>query len=529
LLLKKDAPQDVTSGPMSINVIYKEFPDKAGKPIKLPISAKDKAAPVIVSATCIKSLDPDGKDTLIVVFSEKSDIPNSKDPFKFLTPNNDPYDVFFDGIYGKSDDLKTFTLVVSKDYSGKINGGDSIYINYKAGVKDDSGNEQIVDKNKRVEIKQKLSTKIISATFYDRKKVHDGYVNVIRFDLGIDNLDMSLAREICDAIKLPSARGFEPENIAIVPSGFELTVEEYGAKEAEKGNRDNFLPKTSIDEDDVIVLERSIELGFLTVNASSVKPIDSIAAVIWYAYYNVGEDTTLEVIFSEDVNLSNGNEPYGFWQKSSGDPFEMRFRSAPEKVKGNEWHYKVDYVSIAYPLNGDSIWIKNGGSVYDLSSGNEQKLTTMAPLRLSHPYPMDLTLHIVPQPFSLTKHGKQGYDPRELDPDLSNYYGIPQGSKGVAIILEAKGSISDISAQKGKVRIIDKTGNVVRDLEQMKFDYTPKGSVAGVAIWDGKNHAGRTVGPASYLALVEVEVVFDDRPSKEARIFRKTIMVNIGK
>ncbi|MDR0304340.1 MAG: hypothetical protein LBH98_06185 [Chitinispirillales bacterium] len=533
VILLDNAPKDVTSGDMNILVIHDGFTDDNGNSATQPISVKDRAAPVVVSAGCIKSLAGDN-DTLIVTLSENVDVGvnNENIPFKFFALDGGRlYDIIFDDI---KIDGTVCTFVVNNEYSGKINEGDSIFINYSADVvvKDvPFGNEQLIRDNKRVEIKQKKSTRIISAAFFDRKDVRDGYVNVIEVNLGT-RVSQEFAERIIDALVPSSTRLFTKGGvIAITDDGFEFSVTEYAAQEAAKGNRDEHLPRTGIGDDEILSLEDVITDGLITVNKSAVKPADRIAPVILEAWYNVDKDTVLEVIFSEDVRLQDGFKPYGFWQKSSGKEFGMTFGSSPKKEKNNEWRYKVNSVTIAYPNDGDSIWILNGGSVFDVSDGNnEQKLTTMAPLRLKRPYDMDIQLHIVPQPLRLSKNGGKGaYESNELDGEMSEFYNIAPGSKGVAIILEMKGCVSNLNTQRGVVRIVDQTGNTVSDDIPMKFDITKNGSVAGVCVWDGKNNRGRTVGAASYLALVEAEVDFDDRPSKEKRQYRKTIAVTFKK
>jgi uncharacterized protein (UPF0212 family) len=99
-----------------------------------------------------------------------------------------------------------------------------------------------------------------------------------------------------------------------------------------------------------------------------------------------------------------------------------------------------------------------------------------------------------------------------------DYYKIhPNNNKGIAIVVEADGPVSDTSAQRGLVKIIDQTGNIVNEVE-MRFVQIEKGdrkgNVVGVAVWDGKNTANRTVGASTYLALVEVEIQYDYPGSK---------------
>jgi hypothetical protein len=162
--------------------------------------------------------------------------------------------------------------------------------------------------------------------------------------------------------------------------------------------------------------------------------------------------------------------------------------------------------------------------LYD-TLGNEQKITAKAPLFAENP--SGLELYIVPQPLQLT--GKSsGYEPKLLHEGLLDYYGIKKADKGVAIILEAKGPMTDMGAQKGTVKIIDQIGNLVAGNIEMEFNPTRTGTVAGVAVWNAKNTKGRTVSAATYLAIVEVEVKFDGKSLSESYVYRKAIMVTLS-
>jgi hypothetical protein len=108
-------------------------------------------------------------------------------------------------------------------------------------------------------------------------------------------------------------------------------------------------------------------------------------------------------------------------------------------------------------------------------------------------------------------------------------YDIPADmSRGVALVVVATGPVSQ-SGNSGSIRIIDNIGNVVRENVEMRFvvvkEGIHEGKTVGVAVWDGKNEWDRLVGAASYLALIDVSVVFTDRANPVTRQFRQLISV----
>jgi hypothetical protein len=367
----------------------------------------------------------------------------------------------------------------------------------------------------------------MSAAYFEtaKSKGHNGWIDSIRIDLGIE-VSNEVAQELVEALKPNLAkitRKFEVLSFKVEGTAVVLSVVET------RKNTAGELPKTDRYEDDSLWIDASITNKLLTIKSGGVGIKDSVAPVILYAQYTVGTEITLDVVYSEPVNATNAN-PYLFWQvkPAPGKEFTMTFDAAvPTKPAANILRYNVTGTSIPYPVANDSIWIIKGGIVGDLA-GNIQDLTVRAPLKLTNQYPSGLELHIVPQPLQLVKVGKS-QEPKAINQNFLDYYGISESAKGVAIVLEAKGPITDPNLQRGMVKIIDNTGNAVTEEMEMKFVITPQGTVSGVAVWDGKNRSGRTVGAATYLALVQVEVKFDDREATESRAYRKVIAVTTAK
>lgn len=516
ILTEFNAPVDQTSGIMEVNITHNNFADE---PVQ-NVNPEDKAAPVVKNADYIKV--PNGNDTLKIVMSEYSQIPNEDGlpAFLFVTANG----VMFDEIIDNGD--RTYTLVVSKGSSGKISETDFVFVNSLAGVKDiiagEAKNTQDNPDNKKVPLNIKVTAKIISAVYLDTNNVRDGWIDVISIDLGMDKkIDAEFAQIIADALVLSPTRNFTINAITVTQNGFDLSVTE------DKTNEKN----TGLLSDDNISVTGLPEFENITIQASEVQVEDGIAPVILHAQYTVNETSKnyLDVVFSEEVSAQNGN-PYKFWQinPAPGRNYNMTFETPakPTQISPNTLRYTVDTSDVPYPVKNDSIWIVNGGVVGD-ALGNMQDLTVRAPLILTNPYPSDLEVFVVPQPLYMIKAGK-GLEAKKLSQNFMEYYGIEGQDKGVAIVLEAKGPVTSLD-QRGVVKVIDQLGNAVTDEMEMKFVMTKRGTVAGVVVWDGKNKVGRNVGASTYLAIVEVEVKFDDRDAKEARSYRKIIAVTTAK
>ena len=133
--------------------------------------------------------------------------------------------------------------------------------------------------------------------------------------------------------------------------------------------------------------------------------------------------------------------------------------------------------------------------------------------------------YVFPQPLNLSNNNLNRFDGFV---DCYNTNDV-RNKNGVTIIFEAKGSpITNLSEQKGSVMIFDQLGNLVRERIEMEFINIicgdEKDGVVGVAVWDAKNRNKRTVAPGAYMALVEVDVTFDDG-HREVRPYRSPIMI----
>ncbi|MCL2845725.1 MAG: hypothetical protein FWE23_09820 [Chitinivibrionia bacterium] len=558
IYLTEGAPQDSTSGAMTVRIEHlgEEYEELSESLRILDISINDGAAPVIVSAKIKTSFIPGESDILSVVMSEDfvANVEADNQPFMFknMTAADNPlYSVRF---YGAALSGREGRFTVNSAYNSLISEGDSIFINSEAEipVKDFPRlNGQRAQSNKKVRVYREVAAKIISAAYFDIGVVRengtieparDGYIDRISVDLGMP-VSQELAEKIAfsDYFQLAPSRNFTINGVSLIENGFELHVVEAAAIQAANGNRAEFPPRTSTDERDVIQLKNDITFENITIRAN-VAPLlikDNVAPVILRAYYifsSDNPDTTLEVVFSEPVELRGRantlpDSPYSFYSRNQSKNYNMIFEnSEPVRSENNSRRiYNVASSSIPFPVSGDSLWVMQGGHIFDADS-NEVELTVRAPLILSNEYADNFELWVVPQPLRLVNvRGRT--KPAVLDEGLARHYQIPIGTRGVALIVEAMGPVRpNHYNNRGTMRIINSVGNVVRENIEMKFvviqDGDRAGNVVGVAVWDGKNDAGRFVAAATYLALIDVSVQFYDRPSPVRREFRRQISVS---
>ena len=509
-----DAPQNTTSGNMTISATHKSFDNAQHSG-----TAQDRASPVITNAEYVKSLV--GSDTLKLILSERAEISveNGNLPFIFVTKSGAFYHISFETMISHGDGI--FTFVVNKSDNAKISEGDSIFINWKESdelvvVKDiPFGNKQTIAGNKRVPVKMKVVTEIISVSYYSESEPANGRIDLIEINLGT-RIEQDLVEKILAALVLSPTRNFEKgEIVSVTDKGFSFKVTE---------TRDG-EPKTDLFDDDFVRMP-TIDGSAITISESRIKAIDKVAPVIIRATYNWAEKN-LEVEFSEPVTDNSGN-PYAFWASNPrmSREYEIYFSTGiPIKVGANVLRYEVHSASIPYPISGDSIWIIQGGVISDTLNNMQHKATIRAPLTVVPEYPADVELHVYPQPLKMVKAGKSS-EPKKFEESFRTYYGIPAHlSKGVAVILEAKSP--EITDMRGTVRIIDQTGNAVTGEMEMMLTYIPERNIhALIAVWDGKNRSDRNVGAASYLALIQVEIIFGER--EEIRNYRRIIAVTSG-
>jgi hypothetical protein len=563
-------PVDSTSGEMIINVTHtKYFEGRTNE----PITAKDGAAPVFKGEYAVYIESAYDKDTLVFEMSEKSDIPitGGNHPFRFTDTTgekffdgNKPVEFSFAGAsalsYEKGGNRQYLVISPNRDGkdSVKIEKGDSVFINWQADdlVKDfPYENAQKIPENKRVAIIKKKVTSIrdSSVVYLDTgslKGGKDGYIDLIKIDLGM-NVSKKLAKDIGDNLTLSPKRNFTLISADSIANGIQLTVVEanrdrWVTQDGKKVRPDDAYAKTGVvDTLDYVFLDKDVFDDTITVQMTNKNiPItDSVAPVILYAHYIIDDkktDTTLKVTFSEPTTSKGGLlSPYMFFDELPipGGQYEMKFKDVPAQISPAVLQYKVSSVSIPYPMTDDSVRVELGNYFSD-SLDNVQDYTVWAPLIVDNKYKNTVEVKIVPQPLILVNTGKGRQEPKKLDDELIKYYQLEdKPNRGIAIVVEIDGPISktDLHKQRGAVKIIDQTGNLVNDVE-MNFieikEGARKGSVVGVSVWDGKNTLGRTVGASTYLSLVEVEIQYEYKnsspvPSSQRKIIAVTSSGNV--
>ena len=537
LMLDTAGRNIATDGLMKVTI---EFDERFENTPPAEIFPLDSAAPVVTSARYIRA--PGGKDTLILAMSEQSDIAigGGNAPFKFVRgSDNSLYEILFDdrSLLGVTDGYFMYRMVIASPDSARILAGDSVFVNWEATtvVGDNMGNLQENRENRRVPIDREISASILSATYFSRISPADGYIDLIKVELGTP-ITLEIAKEVAEALVLSPSRNFTKDiaNVTLTEAreGFYLPVRETRreATITSAGTEYRYSnPNTGLFADDSVRILTPVKFDLLTVGGGT-RAIDNVAPVVLYAEYILGEgarNNHLNVVFSEPVTATNAN-PYKFLQQSTNDQYDMVFRGigAHTTPSPNILQYQVDSTGVPFPLSGDSIWIVLGGVVRE--GDNIQNYSTVrAPLILSGEYPADFDIFIIPQPLRLMQVGNR-QEPVKFCEDFRAFYNIPSHlDKGVAVVLDARGPINP-DKQRVVVKILDQTGNAVTDDIEMTFRFTDRGTVSGVAVWNGKNRSGRTVGASSYLALISGEVIFDDGQTKPVGPFKRVIVVSSG-
>ncbi len=244
-------------------------------------------------------------------------------------------------------------------------------------------------------------------------------------------------------------------------------------------------------------------------------------------YFLIFSIKTLKILYSE--NVGTPTIVYDYLDKSTDLPFNATLTASSE-VTPSEKIFNVENISIEYIVSGDSIRIldTNGEGLVSDALNNHQHQSVFAPIVVENAYAIDLELKIFPQPLVLVAEESGATSPTQLDEKMVAHYNIQNNFadlNGMAFIIEANGPIA-LNAASGKAQILDQLGNAVSDEITMIFDAKEGGNIAGVAIWDGKNQSGRTVGRGSYLLALEVSVETDE--GDKSRTIERSYIKTLG-
>lgn len=449
--------------------------------LETSIKVQDRVAPVILWA----HLDAHdvGEDSILIRFSEPVTAINHQQPFRFLRPGVDEYEVILRAVF--QDNVGRYTAEVISVQLDSIMLGDSVWINTGASVSDLVSNVQRNPFNRRVPLTINLldfPVMLTQAAYFDLNR--DGFIDriKIRYTGPLHTNDFQIVREL---ISLPSFRYFSILSISTLDSVILLSVREFSR-----------VPRTSVFPRDKIEVKGGHlpEGGYLLGGTLSV--IDSVAPVINSAHldwYNPGHQM-LRVTFSEPVRKIFSNQPFLF-QKPDGGQYVVNMY--PDNRVSNAIY--IGQVQNATHYNGiqpnDSIWIYDDAGVADLKN-NIQSAYINRKVLLTVTYHFQLRYMAENNPFI---EGKRSIPQTVEEAYAINNVSMPED--GMVIVVEPDRNISHFYPLKGTVSIYDVVQNPVIQKKNMVFHSETNRLYF---VWDGRNYNGRKVGTGTYLAVINV-------------------------
>ncbi len=497
-----------TSGSLTATISHTNFGNSQATGI-----ISDRAAPVVTQAVYSAKSDIGGdlsislSENMIGIFAE---------PFRLIT-GTDSLDLNL-GNYTASGTTYTYAVPFSVQTFSEQ---DSICINPNANITDANNAVQANPSNIRQPII--IGNRAISAAYHDTDAVADGRIDKISVTtaLALDQKMLDMIELGSDTmIVLNNVRMFKIEDFKLNEKGFDIIV-------SEKSDVTN----TAVTGEDRLFINGSVTYDNNSFVGDTLDIIDSVAPIILNGIYGTdGTDTILTLNFSEPVNAiaaDTTGKPFGFYDASTGAPFTMSLSFV--SVDSKTATFTVKNLSIDYLVSGDSVNIQTALSVFD-KNGIAQIKSIWAPIVTSIEYAMDLQLLIFPQPLVIEKEESGKTTPALLSPLMRDHYNFSTygitTENGVAFVLETSGPLSPEGNHIATAQLLDQTGNIVSDKIPFIFVTKDGGNLAGVAVWDGKNKSGRTVGAGSYLLAVEASVETDE--GANSRVIQKSVLKTVG-
>lgn len=364
-----------------------------------------------------------------------------------------------------------------------------------------------------------LTTNIVSpvmfkaAEYYETDLRPDGLIDLIR--VRVDN-SIAVTEEMLDrlyeSLELPGHREFtyDRDDFSIIPGGYEIAV----------AQPEDMEPFTAVDKDDVLKLNKNIEInGQLVFTKQDITITDKLGAVINKAVFSFGSyppdyvegKDTLEVHFSEKILIPVSDEPFQFcYRGNNQQTYSMKLDLDP--ISGDDgsdvMKFRVISKTKQIPESGDSIWIREGGRVIDMVNVPQALNTVGRPLFVK--YKINLIPHVI-GPYIIGT---------PIDPNIVNDFDINQ-NEGVVILVELLGIITEGDLWSAQCNVFDAVGNrLSKDIHGIfKQVTTLDGKVKTyfIFVWDAKNRNGRYVGPGAYCGLISA--YWDKKKYRSEKVF----------
>jgi len=456
-----------------------------GEVKKFNLSINDSVGPLLTSATLIERIDPLGKDTLLLTFTEPVSLASVKDECLTLTKFGTVVSNLSVSAAMPHNGPDTIKVVIDNLGAGAPAGGDLLSILSSGSLTDQSGNKAHPE-NRPVTIKVRgVPPGITDAWYYDLDG--DGIVEtvVIDFNKKVDPANMTFKfkwSEIDTSSDIvngaTNASLSNPLDSSVVTVSIAGAFKDTRVINRTSGNMDVFVTAN----------DYGVQIP------ASVK--DKAAPVLISATYCPGyatsetqsEPDSFIVRFSEATHQMPTTMPFKFKSKSNGNGYMLVL----DTLRNNtvEFIYTVKEIrDVRFPENGDSVWMmvdivdNNPVPVFYDVSGNYQINPNNKKIPLIvKPIEYKVTVKVYPNPFTV-------------------------GEKVRVVIKPITKMVEEVTQTLvAKLVIYDNIGNKVISVDNLRPNMTGVESTIPGAIewlWDGRNSRGRMVAAGTYLGRVQ--------------------------
>lgn len=475
------------------------------------IQIEDRMAPVIISASLIDSVKEGANDLLTINFSENVKNIEHENPFYFYTQSNSiQYNA----------NLKVISLnnktakfkVVSIDGADEINNGDSVNINW--GINDPVSdlltttyNSQTNSENRKVQVDVTVIADgviVEEVAYFDENA--DGKIDLIKIGIDLKDLDGLNLVNLVNALQLPKDRNLYINSYMKSITGLDLLVTQ--------SISDSEII-TSVNSSDILIIKNIVSINNeIQLLPSEVLIADSMAPVILKALIidSLNEDSRDELIitYSEEIEQKVQDEPIAFFTDEQYYNVELEINN---QNSSSTSYWVKNIIGKEVITEGDSVrinWIYDdniGDKLKNNQNNSENRSVELEIIEIPDSYKL-ITKSII---FKDNNKLKLNDDIWEIDKlkDLLGKHDIGNNTvKGLTIITltpDDTTKVTEYDSLTGVISIYDAVGNEVLGKRSLVYD---RQNNRLLFLWDGKNNYGRSIGSASYLALINYSVFY---------------------
>lgn len=385
--------------------------------------------------------------------------------------------------------------------------------------------------------------RVTSATYFDNNA--DGFVDSMFIEVSGD-FAKKYGQKILDEIKLPSFRQLDIVKKTFFDNGIALTVEEKSnaiqtfctdddrlklTKEVSLSNDSELLPFDIKIKDAIapVIMKASLKDAF-TINIKSGKK-DTVVQKV---------KPTLTVHLSEPIREKDVKKtPFKYYRRNGKITFDADL--SIQKIDDEKATFTVESVKKVDYIEKDSIWINwtVGSNIRDAQKNNQDNKGNIKRL-ISRKTTIDTAY--IPEPFDFMVKAsimeRNAYKP--LDKQIRSIPEVKQvlaqttknGSgeyKGVSVITvdpTPMENITPFDEFRATLDLYDALGNKILSNVPMGL-YRSSKTHRLLYVWNGENITLRTVGGASYLAVVTIEHYFNHKERVLVRSITQKITLGV--